>query len=191
MDRRAALLALALGGFLMTSGRSAAGEAPGQDLKPFLAEVRKLVEKHYPKARFTLKDRTISFSFNTRQFMIHEPHLTGEWQDAYERAGPQKGGIMGELELRDGGYGGQAVVPHAFDVRYFTTLLLAPYSKKLDQHIYVHFDYPSDVSKKFVEEFAELMKNFDQYVPAKANKRGPTQLKRQEGVFDEPMPMRE
>jgi hypothetical protein len=89
------------------SGRAPADDTPKPDLKPLLAEVRKLVEQHYPKGKVTLKDQTIHFEFNVRQFMIHEPLLTGEWQDAHEETGPQKGGIHGDIELRAGKYGGK------------------------------------------------------------------------------------
>jgi hypothetical protein len=122
--------------------------------------------KYYPKAKVNLKDQTIHFEFNTRRFMIHEPLLTGEWQDAHEVTGPQKGGIHGEIELRAGEYGGMAVVPQSFDKRYFTVLLMAPYSKKLDHHLYIHLKYPGDVHKEFLKEFERLVEGFEKHVPA-------------------------
>src|SRR5262245_55446038 len=90
---------LALGCFSAALRTTAADESPKPDLKPFAEEVRKLVEKHYPKGKVTLKDQTIHFEFNIRKFMIHEPLLTGEWQDAHEELGPQKGGIHADIEL--------------------------------------------------------------------------------------------
>lgn len=149
---------------LLAAGFGRADEAPTPDLKPLLAEVRKLVEKHYPQAKVTLKGETIHFEWNARKFMIHEPLLTGEWQDAHEEPGPQKGGIYGDLELRPGDYGGQAVVPQSFDKRYFTLLLMAPYSKKLDHHLYVHLKYPRQVSGEFLKEFTCLVDQFDKHV---------------------------
>lgn len=123
-------------------------------------DVRKLVLKHYPKASISMKDETIHVEYNTRKYMIHEPLLTGEWQDAHEEVGPQKGGVYADIELRPGTYRGMAVVPQSFDKRYFTLLLLAPYSKKLDHHLYVHLKYPRDVSKEFLDEFRALTDNF-------------------------------
>ena len=152
MAKRWRLFVLALGCCLFASGRAAADDAPKPDLKPLLKEVRKLVEKHYPKGKVSLKDQTIHFEFNTRKFMIHEPLLTGEWQDAHEEVGPQKGGIYGDIELRGGRYGGMAAAPQSFDKHYFTLLLLAPYSKKLDHHLYVRLKYPRDVPKEFLKE---------------------------------------
>jgi hypothetical protein len=151
---------------LAVAGRAPA-DTPKADLKPLLEEVRKVVETHYPKAQVTLKEQAIHFEFNTRKFMVHEPLLTGEWQDAHEEAGPQKGGILGDLELREGQNGGMAVVPQSFDKRYFTVLLLAPYSQKLDQHLLVRLKYPRDVPKEFLKEFELLVAGFEKQVPAK------------------------
>jgi len=158
---------LTLGCLLAVAGRTAADDAPKPDFKPFVEEVRKLVEKHYPKAKVTLKDQTIHFEFNTRKFMIHEPTLTGEWQDAHEETGPQKSGIYGDIELLAGEYGGMAVVPQSFDKRYFTLLLMAPYSKKLDHHLYVQLKYPRNVPKEFLKEFDRLVDGFEEHVPAR------------------------
>jgi hypothetical protein len=164
MTMRSLLLVLALGCVLIASWRAAADAPRKPDLKPLFVEVRKLVEKSYPRAQVTMKDQTIHFEFNTRKYMIHEPLLTGEWQDAREEPGPQKGGIFGDIELRPGRYAGQAVVPQSFDKRYFVLLVMAPYSKKLDCHLYVHLKYPHDVSPEFLKAFERLMAGFDTYL---------------------------
>ena len=82
---------LAMCCLLVGAGRARAEDTPKPDLKPLLAEVSKLVEKHYPKAKATLKDQTIHFEFSTRKFMIHElTRLGDKWQDAREETGPQQ-----------------------------------------------------------------------------------------------------
>jgi hypothetical protein len=167
METRLPFFVLALCSLLALVGRTAADDAPKPDLKPFVEEVRKLVEKHYPNAEVTLKDQTIHFEFNTRKFLIHEPLLNGEWQDAHEEDGPQKSGIYGDVELRAGQYMGMAAVPQSIDKRYFTLLLTAPSSKKLDHHLYVHLKYPRDVSKEFLKEFEGLVNGFEKHVPAR------------------------
>src|SRR5262245_59266843 len=117
---------------LALAGGATPQEPPKPDLKPLLEPVRKVVHKYYPKAQVTLKDDTIHFEFNTRKFMIHDPTLTGEWQDAYEEPGPQKGGIYGDIEFRPGEYGGMAAVPQTFNKHYFNLFMTAPHSKKID-----------------------------------------------------------
>ena len=163
---RLLFVVLALCGLLAVSDHATADDGPKPDLKPLSKDVRVLVEKHYPKAKVTLKDQTIHFEFNTRKFMVHEPLLTGEWQDAWEEIGPQKGGIMGDIELREGRYGGQAVLPTSVDKRYFTLSVLAPYSKKLDHHLYIHLKCPRDVPKEFAKEFVDLVNGFEKQGPA-------------------------
>src|SRR5262249_6243118 len=149
----------------LVAGQTRADNAPKSDLNPLLAETRKLVEKHYPKAEVTLKNQTIHFEFNTRKFTIHALNRRGdEWQDAHEEPGPQPGGIYCDIELRHVKYGGAAGVPQNFDERYFTLFLSAPYSKKLDRHLYIHLKYPSNVPKDFLKDFKTLTDNFESYV---------------------------
>jgi hypothetical protein len=168
MGTRLRFVILATGCLLVGAGRTWADDAPKPDLKPLVTEVRELVEKHYPKATVTLKEQTIHFEFNTRKFMIHELTRIGdEWQDAREELGPQPGGIYGDIELQPGKYGGAAVAPQSFDKRYFTLLLMAPYSKKLDHHLYIHLKYPRDVPKDFLKEFERLVDGFEKHVPAR------------------------
>jgi hypothetical protein len=133
------------------------------DLTPFAKKVGELVRKHYPDAmQSSSRDgSTIHFQHNTRVFMIHQPDKFGEWQDAREERGPKKGGILCDIESRPGKYNGAAVVPQEFDERYFTLYLAAPYSKKLDRHVYIQLKYPKDVSEDFLEEFKQLVNNFD------------------------------
>src|SRR5438034_7173328 len=74
---------------------------------------------------------------------VHEPLKTGEWQDARETIGPQRGGVVGNMELRTGKYLGAAAVPQAFDKRYFTLQVMAPYF--------------------FLSEFTDLVTRFAEY----------------------------
>ncbi|HYS53472.1 MAG TPA: hypothetical protein VER58_06900 [Thermoanaerobaculia bacterium] len=134
------------------------------NLERLLTAVQKLVNSYYPKAQVTLDGQVIHFESNTRKFMIHEPLLTGEWQDAREETGPQKSGIYGDVELRSGVYAGQAGVPQTFDKRYFTLLVMAPYDPVHDQHLYVRVKYPYDISHRFLEDFRRLVNQFGRLV---------------------------
>ena len=169
MEIRLLFVVLALCCLLAVEGRTAVDDAPKPDLKSLEAEVRKLVEMHYPKAKVTLKDQTIHFEFNTRKYMIHALNRIGDaWQDAHEEQGPQPGGIYCDIELRQGKYGGAAVVPQDFNERYFTLYLSAPYSKKLDRHLYIHLKYPSNVPEEFLKDFKRLTDEFEGHVSDKA-----------------------
>jgi hypothetical protein len=120
METRLPFVVLVLGCLLAVAGRTGADDAPKPDLKPLLKEVRKVIEKHYPKATVTLKDQTIHFEFNTRKFMIHEPTLTGEWQDAREG----KTERCQEPFLTLGSKKQPEKVPDTFTARFAVTFLL-------------------------------------------------------------------
>jgi hypothetical protein len=155
---------------LIGVGRTGAEDTPKPDLKPLLAEVRKLVEKHYPKAKVTLTDQTIHFEFNTRKFMIHElTRIEDEWLDAREEPGPQPGGIYGHITLEQGRYKGPAALPWVWEKRYFTLYWAAPYSKKLDRHLHIDLKYPRNVPKEFLKDFKRLTDDFGvhEFDPAK------------------------
>lgn len=82
MAIRFALLALCIS--IGNWATAHAEDKPAPDLKALREQVDKLLVKHYPKATIKagLEEQTIDFQYQTRKFMIHEPLLTGEWQDA-------------------------------------------------------------------------------------------------------------
>jgi hypothetical protein len=131
-------------------------------LKQIYSSVESIVGRYYPNATSHLLKNKIHFEFNTRLFIIHVPLKTGEWQDPWEERGPKKGGILGTIELRDGEYTGAAMVPQTFDRLYYSIILMAPYSKKHDCHLYVHLYVPRHESKpEFTKEFTELVNAFE------------------------------
>ena len=132
-----------------------------------------LVLKYYPDAKTELRQQTIHFESRTRRFMIHEQLKTGEWQDAHETIGPQRGGVVGDMELRSGKYLGAAAVPQAFDKRYFTLLVMAPYSDARDAHLYTQLLYPADASKVFLSEFTDLVAHFAEHLVGSAQTHKP------------------
>ena len=149
--------------FGMTAGWASA--SADQDTGPFFGAVRKLVEKHYPKAEFTATGSELHFAFNTRKYMIHEARKDGEWQDATEQLGPQKGGVCGDAVVATGRFEGAALVPQSFDKRYFVEWMAAPYSEKLNRHLLVHLKVPSNAHQGFVKDFADLVATFEKLGP--------------------------
>jgi hypothetical protein len=151
-----------LGTVLLSSLLAGPGAEREDDrLKPFFDSVKRLVEKHYPKAQVTSAEAEIRFTFDTRRFMIHTANRVGEWQDAAEEIGPRKLGVWGEATVEAGRYEGQAVVPQEFDKHYFTLWLAAPYAEKLDRHLLVHLKYPRTAPKEFLKEFSDLVATFE------------------------------
>jgi hypothetical protein len=103
-----------------------AAPASADDLGDYLSTLRALFKKHYPEVTSATKDGGLVFDYKTRIFLVHELTMLGEWQEAVEERGPNRGGIYCEIVPEEGPYHGQAKVPQTFDKRYFKVLLLAP-----------------------------------------------------------------
>ncbi len=131
-----------------------------QTLQPLYKQLGDLFHHYYPNATGHLLGDKIHFEYDTRIFIVHEPSKMGEWQDPWEERGPKTDGILCEIELQHGTYGGAAVVPQTFDKRYFTVLLLAPYFQKIDAYLYVHLSYPREASKEFLKAFQDAIDHF-------------------------------
>jgi hypothetical protein len=157
---------LVVTGLLIVAPVRAVDDAPLQNpaLRRFYSELQTVFRRHYPKATSHLLKDKIHFEHDTRVFIVHEAYKTGEWQDPWEERGPKPGGVHCDLTLQQGRYQGAAMVPQTFDKRYFTVLLLAPYSSKRDAHLMVHLAYPRDVNPEFLKQFTELINRFEQYV---------------------------
>ena len=156
------LLGVATSVELNVSGSARQDSMPREAmLKTFYSQLTTLFKRSYPKATSHLLGAKIHFEQDTRVFIIHEPLKTGEWQDPHETRGPMRGGILCDIEWRKGEYNGQAMVPQTFDKRYFKRLVMAPSSRKLDAHLYVHLSYPDGVSADFLKQFAELVDGFE------------------------------
>ena len=138
------------------------------DINGLYSQVRQIVRRHYPEATFHQLNDKIYFEHDTRIFVIHEPLKTGEWQAPSEERGPKIHGILGDIEIRPGKYQGAALVPQSFDKRYFTVYLMAPYSERLDAHLYIHIKYPRRVSEGFLKQLTEVLNDFEKYVASYA-----------------------
>lgn len=152
--------------FAQASAQKAYG-ASDFDISRLYQEIRLAVLRHYPEASAHHLNRKIHFEHNTRIFIIHEPRKNGQWQDPWETRGPNKGGVYCDAEIRNGKYGGAAGVPQTMNKRYFRLLLLAPYSEKLDAHLYIHLKIPRDVPDGFLEDLIGIFNGFEAYVSRK------------------------
>ena len=129
-------------------------------LAQIYSDLEKLFARTYPAATPCRLEDSFHFEYDTRVFLVHEQLKTGEWQDAFEVRGPKPGGILCDITLQKGPYPGAAVVPQAFDKRYFTLLVMAPESPERDAHLYVRLLYPPNVSADFLRDFTKLVDGF-------------------------------
>jgi len=133
--------------------------------KGFYQAVREVLLRHYRQATSHLLKNDVHFEHNTRLFIVHEATKTGHWQDPWAERGPQKDGIYCDISYLPGKYGGAALTPQAFDKRYFTLLMLTPYSAKLDAHLFVHLKYPNTgkAPEGFMPQMLEVINQFQRY----------------------------
>jgi hypothetical protein len=141
-----------------TSGAEPAATAASPTLTDLLSRLRPVVQRYYPDAMTRVRGTLLELEFDTRVFLIHFPLKTGEWQEAREVKGPNHGGILGTIELRDGQYGGAAILPQTFNNRYFETLVTAEAAPDGSKYLYVHLSYPSGVERRFLEDFHEAVR---------------------------------
>jgi hypothetical protein len=166
--RTASLLLLTL--FCFTSSPSPVGRVfcveaqQSSRLERFYSELRTLFLRHYAQVTSHLLDEKLHFEQDTRIFIVHEPLKTGEWQDPRETRGPKPGGILCDIQLREGKYEGAAALPQTFDMRYFRVLGIAPYSQKHNAHLYIDLSYPGNVRDDFLRQFTELVNGWEKYL---------------------------
>jgi hypothetical protein len=138
--------------------------APRYDLRTLHAELGRVVQRHYPGCTSHVLDGKIYFERDTRVFLVHHPLKTGEWQDPMEERGPKLNGIIVEVAIAPGPYGGAAMVPQSFDHHYFTRFVTAPYSEKLDAHLHVTVKHGARAPQDFLKELTATLDRFDEHV---------------------------
>jgi hypothetical protein len=147
------------------SDESAANSpAPRYDLTMLHAELGRVVQRHYPGCTSHVLGEKIYFERDTRIFLVHHPLKTGEWQDPVEERGPKLNGVVVEIVIASGPYGGAAMVPQSFDHHYFTRFVTAPYSDKLEAHLHVTVKYSARVPQEFLKELTTVLDRFDEHV---------------------------
>jgi hypothetical protein len=151
----------ALSGLILTLTFLPAGssESSGQ-FSRLCDRLSALIVQYFPEAVVEREALSFKARYKTRAFMIHHPLKTGEWQDARPQEGPDRGGFICSIESADGPWAGAAVVPQTFDHCYFSSILMAPYHKRLNKHLTAHLDFPVGTPGKFIEDYGKLVQSF-------------------------------
>lgn len=159
--RRLAIACLTAGTLLAGGVARGEGKAVSDPrLERLYASLRPVFLEHFPQATSEAAGDRVHFEHDTRPFLIHMPLKTGEWQEAVEVRGPNRRGILCNVQLVDGVYGGAAMLPMTSDDRYFKTLVMAVASPSRDAYLYVHLSYPDGVSREFLGAFVRTLDGF-------------------------------
>ena len=163
----------------VTSMSFAVAQTHGEDntgldpiMKRVYAKMHTLFEKHYPKATSTvLYTNCIMFAYNVTTFEFPYTGPAGKKHESTIQQGPKPGGILCRLSLERGRpvpqiafpMDGQSLCPTTIDRKHFKTLIIGPYSSKMDVRLWTSLSYPSDVKEEFLIEFQTLISDFPKY----------------------------
>jgi len=132
-----------------------------------------LFQKYYPQAGFTNSpDHALKFEYAVTNFLFPVPTngLKGKGHEPEVQRGPLPGGILCSIVLEPGKDNDQFVlstvnaerIPSWLrDKKYYKELLMAPYSPKLNAHLWAYLWYPPDASETFLKEYRAIMKDFE------------------------------
>ena len=102
MFMQTVIIAMVFTGSLSAKAQESGRSLPS--LAPFYNDLGSLVRNYYPEASLTNGDHSIHFEYRARDFMIHEPLMTGDWQDARTERGPNTKGVVCDITLLSGKY---------------------------------------------------------------------------------------
>ena len=113
-----------------------------------------LVRQFYPKAKIGKTDKSMHFEFKTKQYDIPQTNTI--------ESGPVWGGIIGDIELKDGHLSEQETLERKLNqYSYYSVMELYPNSPKTDHHLKTRLAYPFDVQPEFLQSFKTIIRNFD------------------------------
>jgi hypothetical protein len=135
------------------------------------AKLEALFKKHYPKATFENEGvNGIRFEHEVTTFEFHYNGPKGGKREGEKQRGPKKRGILCSVYSHPGPYMGQLalspaakgkVAQYLIDRMEYKQLLMAPYSQRSDVHMWVSLSFPPDVDEAFLEDFRQIMTDFE------------------------------
>ena len=135
------------------------------------AKLEAIFKKHYPKATFENQGvNGIHFEHEVTTFEFPYNGPEGAKREAEKQRGPKRRGILCSVYSHSGPYMGQIalspaaqgkVAQYLKDRKEYKQLLMAPYSQRSDVHMWVALSFPPDVDEAFLEDFRQIMTDFE------------------------------
>ncbi len=131
------------------------GDSSPGGLDEIFKNIQELVKEYYPKAKISISKETIHFQDKVRD---QERFYSGRIEPT-----PQSDGIIGELSLKPGQYQGadKDRLPSEVADGFNNVLVMAPYSKQLDSHLFGRLVFPKDTSVDFKDRFKNIVRTFN------------------------------
>lgn len=122
-------------------------------LDDLFAKLTSLVHEGYPKAKVVRTGNKLRIEYKVRPFIT----VGNKTEQA-----PDFGGLACDIELKPGKYSGRTRLPQQYnEYNFYSVILMAPYSKALNAHLYTKLLYPSDTPQQFQDQFKDLMNEYD------------------------------
>lgn len=131
----------------VTTNRNQACEA----LLPVANELQALVQKHYPKAKFTVTRDNVHFEHRVK---MRSTYYGDRPETLYQ-------GIYGDITIGAGKYA-QTTREMPGESRNIvdTTLFIMPFCRPKNAHLAAKLVFPDDVSPEFKEQYIKIIKGF-------------------------------
>ncbi|MBX9667456.1 MAG: TraB/GumN family protein [Candidatus Obscuribacterales bacterium] len=118
-----------------------------------LEKLTELVKEFYTKAKITKNGGKIHFEYKSRPNL----NTTSGRQEII----PAYGGVIGDLDIKSGPYTGKLKVPQMYsEYASYSVVIIAPYSKEHDLHVFAKLSYPTDAQHEFVDRFQSVVNGF-------------------------------
>jgi hypothetical protein len=134
------------------------------------AKLETLFQEHYPNATFDNQGvNGLHCEYEVFTIDSYYSGTKGVKREAVSHRGPKPGGILCSVYAAAGPYRGQLqlspftegkLAQQVIDRKEYKQLLMAPYSKKTDIHLWAALSFPPDVNDEFLDKFRRIMMDF-------------------------------
>ncbi len=147
----------------MISSAHAANPADESPYDSVVSQVEALMKQSFPKAKIKRTDKSFNASFKCRQF-------ADSGSSSRLVLAPDLDGILLDMELKEGEYTGNQRVPRRTNEVLYISLVMAPYSKKLNSHLSTKILLPHNTPDDVIREFESIIAQFGPPQPEEKKK---------------------
>lgn len=111
-----------------------------------------LVIEYYPRAKVTRAEKSAHFEFKVKA--LKQPN-----SNKFILI-PDTEGIVCDINIVAGRYGGPEYLPMQSNETYYVSLLMAPYSATSDKHMLTRMLFPPSTSVDFLNRFKQIVNRY-------------------------------
>ncbi len=122
------------------------------DFKAVCAALESLMIEYYPRAKITKDDKSAHFEFKVKSLKLPNANKF--------ILIPDTEGIVCDVSIVPGRYGGPEYLPMQANETYYVSLLMAPYSTPSDKHMLTRMLFPPSTSVDFLNRFKQIVNRY-------------------------------